>query len=232
MRSTSLAMILLAGGACALAEEPAEKTLAVTVETGVMSSYLWRGWVLNDSPSMQPAVTFSYRGLTVGSWSNLSRRVPHNQAWTEHDLTFEYARTVKRFTLSAGYLDYRFPDLRRDENNRTKEISAGISYASFLNPSLKVYRDVSLGRGYYYAAGFSHPVAVWRNLVLTPAATAGLNQHQYIRQTTISDLDLGLTAEMPLGKHWKASAQAIEMIGHRSLFGHHHAVGAKLTYIK
>ncbi len=229
MRSSYLTLTLLLA-ACPLAAQEKEKTVSVTVETAAVSQYLWRGYVLNDSPSLQPAVTISYNGLTASSWSSFSRRVPHNQAWTEHDLTLEYAREIRQFTFSVGFLDYRFPDLTRGEGNRTYEVSAGVAHSSFFSPSFKVYRDLSLGKGWYYAGGIAHSFATKWKITLTPAITVGVNQHMYQPHTTISDADLGLTAEAPLNSHLKVSAFFMQMVGHRSLFGNHNAVGTKLSF--
>ena len=41
-----------------------------------VSRYLWRGFVLNDSLSMQHNFAFGYKGFSVSSWSNFSRSTP------------------------------------------------------------------------------------------------------------------------------------------------------------
>jgi hypothetical protein len=210
--------------------QPSERARpSITVETTAVSQYLWRGMVLNDSPSLQPGVTIEYQGFSLASWSNFSKTVPNHQAWTEHDLTLEYSHEVGSFTLSAGFLDYRFPDLTREEGNRTAEVSLGVAYKNYLSPAFKVYRDVSLGRGYYHTLGVSHTYRLPRGLGLTPSAAVGVNQHMYQPATTISDVDLGLTLDIPVGG-MTISPLCMVMTGNRSLYGTHSAMGVKVSY--
>ncbi|HVX67852.1 MAG TPA: TorF family putative porin [Bryobacteraceae bacterium] len=229
MNRFAIILCLAAAAGCAQTAEQARPS--ITVETTAVSQYLWRGTVLNDSPSVQPGVTVEYRGFSVMSWSNFSRTVPNHQAWTEHDLCLEYSHEAGDFTLSAGFLDYRFPDLTHAEGNRTTEVSLGVAYKNYLSPTFKVYKDVSLGRGYYHALGFSHSYGMRHGLALTPAVTLGVNQHMYQPATTVSDVDFGLTLDIPVG-NVTISPLAMVMTGNRSLFGTHSAFGVKFSYTK
>ena len=53
----------------------------------------------------------------------------------------------------------------------------------------------------------------------TCSVLAGVNQHQYISQTTISDIDGATSLGFKVNDHVSLSPRFVEMAGHRSLFG-------------
>ncbi len=57
----------------------------------------------------------------------------------------------------------------------------------------------------------------WR---LSPQGCAGSCQHQWQPNTTISNFDVGLSEDIPWGKV-VLSPFFTQMIGHRTIFGHH-----------
>jgi hypothetical protein len=216
--------------AVALAGEGDEGSPAgVTVETVAASKFLWSGYEVNSSPSLQPAVTVEYRGLSFTTWHNFSRRTPHNQAWTEHDATLEYSHTFGKFTGTTGYTYYSFPDIAAGEGNGTHEFYAGIAYESRLTPTFRAYRDVSLARGYYYSAGVSDVLPLNRKLRFRWAASAGLNHHYYQTQTALSDVTSTVALEVALTGKVTLSPEFTHMVGHRTLFGRHHAFALRLA---
>jgi hypothetical protein len=211
-------------------QEQDAEGIGVRLETTAVSRYLWRGWVLNESASLQPALTVSYQGLSVTSWSNLSHHVPHNQAWTEHDLNLEYNRKAGSFVFTGGLYEYRYPDLRPSEGNRSMEVYAGVRHDSYFSPSFRAYHDWKLGKGDYFTGSISHTY-LWKSKIgITPLLLVGLNHHQFQRNSTISDVDAGVTVDLPVGKHFVVSPFFLEMAGHRTFFGHHFAFGVKSAY--
>jgi hypothetical protein len=210
------------------AEEP-----AWTYSTGiaVRSQYLWRGFVLNDSPSLQPGVTVGYRGLSVSSFANFSKRVPPgSQAFTEHDLEIDYSRDAGAFTWSVGYANYYQAPSAESPSCLTHEIYAGVSRSGPLEPSLKLYRDVAEGGGYYWYGSVGHSVSMRERIAVQPTFGIGLNQRLYQPNTTVSNVDLGVSADFKIGSRLTASPSFIQMIGHRTLFGRHRAFGVELTF--
>ena len=69
--------------------QDAESDWSFSFDTTVASQYLWRGFVANDTPALQPNVSVGYKGFSVSSWSNFAYRGPSGQNWTEHDLTVD-----------------------------------------------------------------------------------------------------------------------------------------------
>jgi hypothetical protein len=60
----------------------------LTLATDIQSRYVWRGLALGgSSPSVQPSVTYSYKGLNVGAWGSFSLCNPQYQ---ELDLSLSY----------------------------------------------------------------------------------------------------------------------------------------------
>lgn len=224
---TLLAAALACHGGSAEAEP---RTWSIGVENTVVSQFLWRGYVLNDSPSVQPAVNIGFGGFEASVWSNFSRTVPNGQAWTEVDFTLEYTKQVGRFALSAGILDYRYTDIAGPEENRTDEVTLGVAYDAPLSPSFKYYRDFRNGAGEYFFTGVEHQFALpWsKRLAANIGGGLGLNHHLYQTQTSISDVDLNASLDIQVGKTLITPAFTV-MRGHRSLFGTHAAFGVKFS---
>ncbi|HWQ53482.1 MAG TPA: TorF family putative porin [Bryobacteraceae bacterium] len=226
-----LAIPLLAVAARAQPADAPVDAPAISVyhETAVVSSYLWRGMVLNDSVSLQPGLVIGWRGLSISSWQSFSRRVPHGQMWTSSDMNLEYARSVRKFTASVGYWRYHYPDMPRDEGETSHEFYAGVAHKSWLNPSLKFSTDVSLGGGHYWFGSVAHGFELSSRLTLNTSLGVGLNQHYYQTQTTISDVDGVASLDIRLTRHLVISPGFVQMVGHRSLFGRHHAFSLKVS---
>ena len=199
----------------------------ISAEADTVSRYLWRGFVVNDSPSLQPSITVAYRGISVNWWSNISRSVPHNQAWTESDVTIEYGRQVGKWSFAGGFVDYQFVDTPASEGNRSSEVYVGCSFDGPLSPSLRVYRDVELGKGYYYAASISKTLRLPHGLRAVQTLGVGLNQHQFEPQTTISNIEATTSVAVFNNSHMTIAPFVTVMSGNRSLFGTHAAFGLR-----
>ncbi len=222
------AVLAIGTGALNLAAQEGPR---LSVVTTFANQYLWRGFVLNDSPALQPAVTLSYRGFSVSSWSNLAYRAPRGQAWTEHDLTVGYSRGLGPIGLFGGYIHYAFPDVPQDGVRYSHEFYAGVSFNGRFQPALTYYRDVGDGEGsYLYLSGNQ---SLWQakncNLILTMGL--GLNQHLWQPHTTISNFDTTLTFEVRRGVV-ALKPFLTYTVGHRSLFGRHTTFGIAITWLE
>ena len=82
-----------------------------TMEMGFANQRLWRGFVENGTPALQPKLGFHYNGLAVYSFSNIAHTGPHGQNWTEHELEVEYEKSFGKFTAVGGYIHYAYPDI-------------------------------------------------------------------------------------------------------------------------
>ena len=223
-----IAIIMIAGAVPASAQD--EGDFSFTFDTTFASQYLWRGFVLNDSPSMQPAIGFGYKGFSVSSWSNFSHQTPRGQKWTEHDLTVDYSHSFDKVGVSVGYIGYAFPDLNPGEGHRTHELYAGVSYDTILQPTFTFYRDVDQGDGNYFYLGVSHAQDIGKGLVLNLGTGVGLNNKQWIDITTVSNWDINVSVDIPWGKVM-FSPFFTQMIGHSELFGNHNMVGVNMSVL-
>lgn len=221
----SLMVLPLVYSSCAAQAEGRSYDLSFSVTFA--NQYLWRGFVLNDTPAMQPALSFSYKGFGVSSWANFAYRGPNGQNWTEHDLTVSYSRDVGNWTASGGFIHYHFPDLLEKFQN-TFELFGSLQYNGLFSPSFTVYRDVDDGDGWYYYLGFRQGIQAPKGIVVTPSVGVGLNQGQWIEQTTISNFDVGVTVDIPVGRV-TFSPFFTQAIGHRTLFGHHSLFGVTMS---
>lgn len=179
-------------------EGDSSTALAVTsgVDMVIASAYVWRGFVVVDDVTAQPNVWLKIGGITVASWMNVASTRPNGDHLTEHDLSIDYTASRGKVSLSAGYVNYIFPDLDRDRVSH--EVYAGISHASYFAPSIRVYHDFYVGTGTYISFGASHTYSLpWRDAALTPSVALGYNHHQWIDVSTFSDLALGLKAKVP-----------------------------------
>jgi uncharacterized protein (TIGR02001 family) len=222
MRLGWLAALALTSGLAA--QEAAAPAWTFSSEIGAVSMYVWRGFVLNDAPALQPSLTLGYRGLSVNSFSSYSEG-----AFTEHDIEVDYSRELGAFTWSVGYANYYQFALPDSPSCLTHEIYAGISRTGLLEPSFRLSRDVAEGDGYYWYGSIGHSFSVRKRISIQPTLGVGLNQHLYQPHTTISNVDLGIAAEFRINSRLTATPSFLETIGHRTLFGRHRAFGIVLT---
>ena len=72
-----LTICLLAMMTALPAAAQAESPWSFSFNTTFTSQYLWRGFVPNDTPSLQPTLSVGYKGVSVSSWSNIAYRGPY-----------------------------------------------------------------------------------------------------------------------------------------------------------
>lgn len=222
-------LFLIFGLSSAFAAEPFVDQLRITVETTAASSYLWRGWETNSSASLQPAITLAWRDFSLTTWHNFSRHAPANQAWTEHDLSFSYTPSYKKWKFTLGATAFLFPDKCAAEGNRSYEFTVGVTRKHWLQPSFAISHDFKLGNGTYYYASTGHTFQLTKRVDLSALLGAGLNQHQWTRTTTLSDVDAIVSSGIVLNPHTTLTPSFTYMTGNRTLFGSHRAVSLKLS---
>jgi hypothetical protein len=163
-------------------------------EVGVYSHYMWRGFLLTDAVSTQPTYWVKFGDITVSSWMNVAGGQVTGPL-TEHDLTVDYSKALDKWTLSVGWINYVFPGA---EDRVSNEIYAGASYATFLNPTVKVYQDVHAGTGTYVNLSVNHPVPLGSSgFIATPSFGIGYNHEQWIDDSAWSDLNFGVKVLVP-----------------------------------
>jgi hypothetical protein len=133
-----------------------EKVSDFNVSADLYSNYIWRGSKLGQGPSVQPAVKFVKRSLTLGVWGAFDA-----SGYSEVDPYISYSLPVG---LSFGLTDYYYPDLPVFETSDTTgshvlEINAGFAKAG-LNLSANYVVNQAGGAGssggdMYFQAGYS-----------------------------------------------------------------------------
>jgi len=183
-------------------EAPAEtlvdalRRLDVSAGTDIVatSAYIWRGFVPTDAFSIQPNTWVRIGHLTVSSWSNVARRRVGGPL-TEHDFTVDYSRPVGRFVVTAGWINYVFPPA--ETGRHSNEIYGGVSHTSYLNPTVRVYRDVHEGSGTYVNVGLAHEYAPGDGVTVTPNVAVGYNDNLWVDASTFSDAAFGVKVKVP-----------------------------------
>ena len=197
----SLAVSIGAVGAQADGHEEEERAWNVTFDSAGVSKYIWRGQELAGG-SWQPGITLSNWGFLISSWSNVAPNTAVS-SWTEHDLTVDYGFAVTdKISANIGYINYAFPNLG-PLDRYSNEISAGLAYDTFLSPSVTVYGDFGHGNGMYYSFGIGHSVPIGpvdRGIAMNLSASLGYNQGQWIDKSTVSDVVLGVSLDIPFSQ--------------------------------
>ncbi|MBO6575118.1 MAG: hypothetical protein JJ896_06875 [Rhodothermales bacterium] len=102
MRKIAIALLLAAVAFPVNAQE-------FSLGSDFVSRYVWRGADFGESLSMQPGLSFTYKGLEVGSWASYSV-APEGAAANEHDLWISYTLSSENSgSFSIGVTDYYFP---------------------------------------------------------------------------------------------------------------------------
>lgn len=180
-----------------------EQAWSLSFDTAFVSKYIWRGQNLSNGAGMQPGMTFGYKGLSISSWSNFNEKPGGDSGvaggyWTEHDLTVDYGFSVgDKVSVSAGWINYAFPNL--NDGRYSNEVYGTVSFDTILQPSVGVYGDMHNGNGMYYNFGIGHGFALPKGMSLGLSASLGINQSQWIDITTVSDVVLGASVDIPLG---------------------------------
>lgn len=95
-----------------------------------VSSYIWRGTKFGTGPAIQPSISLSTGGFTVGGWGNYNFT---SDEGAEADIYLSYDFN---FGLSLGITDYYFPgteyfDYSDSTGAHAFEINLGYAYEGF-----------------------------------------------------------------------------------------------------
>lgn len=161
-----------------VAEEPA---VGASASVPLVSSYVWRGQVLNDEAAVQPSIAVEKGGFGFSTWGsyNLTDDAANgnNEDFSEVDLTLSYARTVGQVELEGGVIDYLFPNT---ELVSTRELYLSAGYTGLpVTPSVAMYYDVKEVDGFYATAGLSYSLAMCEKCTLDTGVSLGYGSSDY-----------------------------------------------------
>ncbi|MDD5678875.1 MAG: hypothetical protein PHW60_12935 [Kiritimatiellae bacterium] len=85
-----------------------------------------RGQVNSDRPVIQPALTIQKHGVRLNVWGNydLSDKVTGKRQFPEVDLTAAYDFPVRMIEVSAGIIEYMYPNT---PSPSTREVFLNVS---------------------------------------------------------------------------------------------------------
>jgi hypothetical protein len=185
---------------------PAAAQLSFQIDT--MSRYIWRGFNLfaPDNPAFQPSatVTFGASGFSANVWTSFS--LGDRQIYKyddEIDLTLTYTfKTPEDYACSVGLIHYGwyFDRVFTFRHSTTQEffVTAGLPKA-FLQPSLSVYYDVTMGTGLYACLKIARSLPLSEALALNLSGCLGYNSRQWINASGLSDLTWGAILPIKAG---------------------------------
>ncbi|MBN1415712.1 MAG: hypothetical protein JW973_11480 [Bacteroidales bacterium] len=149
-----------------IAQEEAEKPSKFNAGVDFFSNYIWRGTKFGTGPAIQPDISFSTGGLTIGVWGSFDAF-----GYTESDPYISYSFP---FGLSLGVCDYYYPthldttgswigsdffDLDRASAFHVFEINAGYNYKSLSLSANYIINEAggaaSSGGDMYFQAGYA-----------------------------------------------------------------------------
>ena len=193
----------------------AEIETSVGVDVPVLSAYVWRGQVLNDEAVAQPGLTGTIGGFSVNAWSSMDLTDAQDSSgeFDEMDWTVSYAKTVGKFELGAGVVQYTFPNstiaTQADDGTTTVEdypgtveVFASVGVDVPLAPTLAVYYDVDEIEGLYAVASVGHSFALMDKVGLDLKASLGFGDADYnagyfgLDDAALNDLTL--SAALPI----------------------------------
>lgn len=159
--------------------EAVEQKVTGSVSIGVFNRYIFRGYELStDSIVIQPSITVSYYGFSLGFWANIDTdeqatqsfvpERPGKKNFNETDITLSYTYPIGKLSLTGGYLYYG-----TEFAPETEELFVVIAYDTLLKPALSVYRDIGAFPGTYLNLSLAHSLPLYKSLTLDLGASAG-----------------------------------------------------------
>ncbi len=105
----------------------------IQIGTDVYSRYIWRGMDIGNSPSFQPAITFTAGGFSIGAWGAYSF-AGISSVYSENDLLTSYSVKTDFGIFTLSYTDYYFPSAGlklfnyKNDGKGAHTLEAGIGY--------------------------------------------------------------------------------------------------------
>jgi hypothetical protein len=167
-------------------KEPEVPKVTGSAGTSVLNRYIFRGYRIGENGLViQPSLTASYKGFSVGFWGNIDShqrntttatfadREIGKKGFNEVDLTLSYTYTIQKLSLTGGYIYY---NLKYAED--TEEFFLTAAYDIISKPTLSVYQDVNAYPGTYMNLSFAHSFNLPKSMTLDLGASFGYESGQ------------------------------------------------------
>ncbi|MEA2067866.1 MAG: TorF family putative porin [Verrucomicrobiota bacterium] len=177
------------------ANDPAETK--VTAEVALVSSYVWRGQVLNNDFVLQPQLTASQYGVSLNIWANYDLGKNHagiNNDFSEMDFSLAYTLPLDLNDVSfdVGIISYNFPANGTDVDTGGDEISVNapsttelfaaahwLTFRDYVIPSVTMFGDIDQADGVYILFDVVAPYQVSDYLWVEGGVSAGWGNTSY-----------------------------------------------------
>jgi len=210
----------VSAGAARAADEAAEPVSA-SVSVPILSSYVWRGQVLNDKPVIQPSMSIGKYGFALSAWANynLTDRVTgKSQQFSEVDLDANYTYNVGPVALKGGIVEYLFPNQQMimpvnetlvvSTMPSSREVYGSVGMTDYsvgckafsISPLLGVNYDFEQVHGVYGNAGLSAKHELCDQMTAGANASLGMASSSYndyyfgVDKARLNDGNLGISA--------------------------------------
>lgn len=140
------------------------------------SQYIWRGYALSrDSFVMFPQLSVGYKGFAVTVWTDLDTnfypRSAHNFRLQETDVIATYSNSFKKLNYTLGWIYYDTDGSDGLSPWKNQEVFVTLGLDVLLKPYISVYQEIEKGRAWYFQAGVSHSIPVYKDMTLDLAAS-------------------------------------------------------------
>jgi len=172
------------------------------------SRFLDRGFDVfaENHPAVQPELSFYFgqSGLSLNLFASFPlKNYSQLSTLNEIDLTLNYSFQIKNLNLFCGFTNYGwyFSKPFTFKNSTSQEIYLGAELEEIpLSPRLYFYYDFGNGDGLYIEAYIAHTFKITKNIEVNLDLWQGYNNGQWGVKKGLSDLNLKIASEIPLGK--------------------------------
>jgi uncharacterized protein (TIGR02001 family) len=172
----------------------AAQAQSVDLGATLTSRYVWRGVDFGNAAAVQPSLSFSQGGFTIGAWGSFEMS-PVGAGVNENDLYASYSFETSAGTFSVSVTDYYFSTDANDYFDYDNDtgghvIEPGISYSGpvSLSASINAY-----GRGDFNEIWLEAAVPFRVTDVDLSVAVGGSPNDEGTYYSTDADTDAGIT---------------------------------------
>ncbi len=136
-------------------QRPAKSALGGGADVGIVSKYIWRGYIQNDDFALQPDVYLSFGNFLASVWGSLDMTdrdeigIDSRGDFSEIDYVLQYTVPTRLVDFSFGYSFYTYPNTPGELRDETQELYAKGAFKVFLDPTVEMYVDVDEVEGWY-----------------------------------------------------------------------------------
>ncbi len=198
-----------------------ENRLSTSVTIDAASKYIWRGFNVVDDAVLQPGVSVSAYGFTVGYWGNMDLTDINGEEheFTEHDYYASYGYDMgSAGAIEVGTIFYYFPSLNDSNGNDdpdTVDVYGGysVSLGNVVDFGVTGYYEVDEWDAWYVNFSLSKDFELKSGWSLGTSLSVGYAGENYNKdawgvadaEADWNDLNLGVSVSGPISDRVSAS---------------------------